>query len=229
MINGRDAEKLEKTAAELRNLPGIDREVVAVAADITTDAGRAALLAACPAPDILVLNNRGPKPGILADQTAENFEEALTLHFRTPLALLMAVLPGMKERGWGRIVCITSAMVTAPEEVQVASASARAAQTALMKAASFDAAAHGVTINFLQPARHRLATAARRRPTRGREARSVVRGGLGAAGVLGRGEAFRHADGVRQDVRVRVQRPRRLHVGHQPAPRGRYLHGDRVR
>ena len=57
----------------------------------------------------------------------------------------------MKERGWGRIVCITSAMVTAPEEVQIASASARAAQTALMKAASFDAAAHGVTINFLQP------------------------------------------------------------------------------
>ena len=114
VINGRDAEKLEKTAADLRNLPGIDREVVAVAADITTDAGRAALLAACPDPDILVLNNRGPKPGILADQTAENFEEALTLHFRTPLALLMAVLPGMKERGWGRIVCITSAMVTAP-------------------------------------------------------------------------------------------------------------------
>ena len=151
VVNGRDSGKLEKTAAELRNLPGIDREVVAVAADITTDAGRAALLAACPAPDILVLNNRGPKPGILADQTAENFEEALTLHFRTPLALLMAVLPGMKERGWGRIVCITSAMVTAPEEVQVASASARAAQTALMKAASFDAAAHGVTINFLQP------------------------------------------------------------------------------
>ncbi len=102
------------------------REIVAVAADITTDAGRASLLAACPEPDILVLNNRGPKPGILADQTAENFEEALTLHFRTPLALLMAVLPGMKERGWGRIVCITSAMVTAPEEVQVASASARA-------------------------------------------------------------------------------------------------------
>ncbi len=88
VINGRDAEKLEKTAADLRNLPGIDREVVAVAADITTDAGRAALLAACPDPDILVLNNRGPKPGILADQTAENFEEALTLHFRTPLALL---------------------------------------------------------------------------------------------------------------------------------------------
>ena len=70
------------------------------------------------APDILVLNNRGPKPGILTDQTTENFEEALTLHFRTP----HGVLPGMKERGWGRIVCITSAMVTAPEEVQIASA-----------------------------------------------------------------------------------------------------------
>ena len=50
VVNGRDVEKLEKTAADLRNLPGIDREVVAVAADITTDAGRAALLAACPPP-----------------------------------------------------------------------------------------------------------------------------------------------------------------------------------
>jgi len=151
VVNGRDEEKLEKAAAGIRALPGIEREVIAVAADITTASGRDVLLSACPEPDILVTNNRGPKPGILADQTLESFEEALTLHFRTPLALLMAVLPGMKARGWGRIVCITSAMVTAPEEVQIASASARAAQTAMMKAASFDAAAHGVTINFLQP------------------------------------------------------------------------------
>lgn len=87
-VNGRDEEKLAKTATDLRNLPGIDREVIAVAADITTEEGQSALLAACPDPDVLVLNNRGPKPGILADQTVENFEEALTLHFRTPLALL---------------------------------------------------------------------------------------------------------------------------------------------
>ena len=71
VVNGRDEEKLERTAAELREMRGIDREVVAVAADITTEEGRAALLVACPEPDILVTNNRGPKPGILADQTAE--------------------------------------------------------------------------------------------------------------------------------------------------------------
>jgi len=151
VVNGREIDKLQKTADDIRCAPGLPREVVAVAADITTEAGRALLLAACPEPDILVTNNRGPKPGVLADQSPESFDEALTLHFRTPVALLMAVLPGMKARGWGRIVNITSAMVTAPEEVQIASAGARSGLTAVMKAASFDAAAHGVTINNLQP------------------------------------------------------------------------------
>jgi 3-oxoacyl-[acyl-carrier protein] reductase len=61
VVNGRDREKLEKSAAEI----GADTggHVVAVAADVTEAVGREALLAACPEPDILVLNNRGPKPG----------------------------------------------------------------------------------------------------------------------------------------------------------------------
>ena len=117
----------------------------------------------------------------------------------------MAVLPGMKERGWGRIVCITSAMVTAPEEVQIASASARAAQTAAMKAASFDAAAHGVTINFLQP-----------RGIESQRQRDVVRTRLEKRGVSFEeawarqvssvaAKRFGTPTRVRQDLRVRVQ------------------------
>jgi 3-oxoacyl-[acyl-carrier protein] reductase len=156
VINGRDEEKLEKAAAEIRALPGIEREVIPVAADITTPEGRAALLAACPEPDILVTNNRGPTPGPLPDMSDELFEEALTLHYRAPMALLRDVLPGMKARGWGRIVNITSAMVTTPREFMISSAGARAGLTASMKAASFDAIARGVTINNLLP--ERLAT-----------------------------------------------------------------------
>jgi 3-oxoacyl-[acyl-carrier protein] reductase len=85
--------------------------------------------------------------------TDELFDEALTLHYRAPMALVREVLPGMKVRGWGRIVNITSAMVTSPREMMVSSAGARAGLTASMKAISFDAAAHGVTINNLLPER----------------------------------------------------------------------------
>ena len=75
------------------------------------------------------------------------------MHYRSPMALLRAVLPGMKERGWGRIVNVTSAMVTTPREFMVSSAGARAGLTASMKAVAADAIAHGVTINNLLPER----------------------------------------------------------------------------
>jgi 3-oxoacyl-[acyl-carrier protein] reductase len=152
VVNGRDGEKLEKAAAEIRSMAG-SYEVVAVTADITTADGRRALLQACPEPDILVTNNRGPTPGPLPDMTDELFEEALTLHYRAPMALLRLVLPGMLERRWGRIVNITSAMVTTPREFMVSSAGARAGLTASMKAVSARAIAHGVTINNLLPER----------------------------------------------------------------------------
>lgn len=152
VVNGRDEAKLAAAADEIRAIPGAG-EVVAVAADITTGEGRSALLAACAEPDILVTNNRGPTPGGLAEMTPELFDEALTLHYRAPMALVQAVLPGMRERGWGRIVNVTSAMVTTPREVMVSSAGARAGLTASMKAISFGAVADGVTINNLLPER----------------------------------------------------------------------------
>ncbi len=151
VINGRDAEKLDLAAAEIRTLGS--GTVTPVAADITTVEGRAALIAAMPEPDILVTNNRGPTPGTLPNMTPELFDEALTLHYRSPMALVSAILPGMKERGWGRIVNITSAMVKGPRDFMVSSAGARAGLTASMKAISFDAAAHGVTINNILPER----------------------------------------------------------------------------
>ncbi len=128
-------------------------DVLTVAADITTVDGRAALLAAAPTIDILVTNNVGPKPGRIDELAEEDLERALDLHFRAPIALVKAVLPGMIERRFGRIVNITSAMVKRPSGTMIASAGARAGQSAVMKAISVDVARHNVTINNLLPER----------------------------------------------------------------------------
>jgi 3-oxoacyl-[acyl-carrier protein] reductase len=151
VVNGRDQEKVEKAAAEIAGSGG--GRAVAVAADLTERSGREALLAACPEPDILVLNNRGPKPGPFGEVTDDDFEVALDLHYRAPIALVRAVLPGMQARKWGRIVAITSAMVTSPNEGMITSVGARAGLTGVLKALSFAAAADGVTINQLLPER----------------------------------------------------------------------------
>jgi 3-oxoacyl-[acyl-carrier protein] reductase len=152
VINGRDADKLEGVANELRTLPGA-ASVVPVAADITTADGRAVLLAAAPVVDMLVTNNVGPKPGTIADITEDDLSRALELHFLSPIALVKAVLPGMIERRFGRIVNVTSAMVKRPNHTMVASAGARAGQSAVMKAIAGDVARHNITINNLLPER----------------------------------------------------------------------------
>ena len=151
VVNGRDREKVKKAAAEISETAS--GEVIPVAADVTDAAGRDALLAACPQPDILVLNNRGPKPGPLHEVSDEDFDLALDLHYRAPIALIRAVLPGMRERKWGRIIAITSAMVTSPNEQMITSVGARAGLTGVLKSLSFAAAADGVTINQLLPER----------------------------------------------------------------------------
>jgi 3-oxoacyl-[acyl-carrier protein] reductase len=152
VVNGRDADKLAKAAADLAAACSAV-EVRAVAADLTTSSGRAMLLAACPAPDILVTNNAGPKPGPLADATQEDLARALDLHFHAPLALVRAVVDGMRARRFGRIVNITSAMVTSPHPTMAASSGARAGMTAVMKGLQRLTVADNVTINPLLPER----------------------------------------------------------------------------
>jgi 3-oxoacyl-[acyl-carrier protein] reductase len=150
-INGRDAKRLESAAAALREATGA--RVTPVQADIDTDAGRAALLAACPAPDILVNNNAGPPPGRLADWDHAAWTGALESNLLAAALLLREVLPGMQSRGFGRVVNITSAMVKTPHAAMGLSTAARAALTALTKALSREAIAHNVTLNNLLPER----------------------------------------------------------------------------
>ncbi len=150
-INGRDAARLQQAAASIESLTG--RQVHSVAADITTDSGRAVLLAACPDADILVNNNAGPEPGKIADWSDADWRQAFEANMLAPILLIKACVPGMRQRGFGRIVNITSAMVKSPSATMGLSAAVRAGLTALSKSVQKDAVVDNVTINNLLPER----------------------------------------------------------------------------
>jgi 3-oxoacyl-[acyl-carrier protein] reductase len=148
-INGRDAAKLAATAAAIRAETGV--AVTEVVADLSTDAGRAALLAACPDPDILVNNNGGPAVRPYTDLDADGIRAGLEANFVTPALLLQAVLPGMVERGFGRVVNITSGSVKMPLPGLDLSSGARAGLTGFVAGIARQVAHAGVTINALLP------------------------------------------------------------------------------
>jgi 3-oxoacyl-[acyl-carrier protein] reductase len=147
-VNGRDAKLLEAAADEIRVAGAV---VVAVAGDIGDPAVRAALLAACPAPDILVNNNGGPPPQPFEAITREDLLRGLEANMLTPIALTQAVLAGMIQRRFGRIINITSASVRAPIVGLDVSSGARAGLTAFLAATARAAARDNVTINTIQP------------------------------------------------------------------------------
>lgn len=150
-INGRDAERLAAAQTMLRSKGG--GAVQGVVADVTTREGRSALLAACPAPDILINNNAGPAPGSFFDLDIDVWLAALEANMVTPLQLARAVLPAMQKQRFGRIINITSAMVTTPRPHMTLSAGARGGLTAAMKGLSIAVVRDNVTINNLLPER----------------------------------------------------------------------------
>jgi 3-oxoacyl-[acyl-carrier protein] reductase len=152
VMNARGAEALEAAAAEVRTDFGV--EVVTVAADITTEDGRAAVLDAAGTLDILVTNAGGPPPGLWTDWGRADFIAALDANMLAPIAMMTALLPGMMERGWGRVINITSQSVKAPIPVLGLSNAARAGLTGYVAGTARQVAGHGVTINNLLPGIH---------------------------------------------------------------------------
>jgi len=150
-INGRDGSRLEKAAAAIETATGV--RATSVAADINTDAGRARLVAACPEADILINNNAGPPPGELAEWDHAAWLAAVEANMLAPILLIRALLPGMRQRRFGRIVNITSAMVKTPRAQMGLSTAARAGLTALSKSLVPEVAEDNVTINNLLPER----------------------------------------------------------------------------
>lgn len=152
VINARGAEALEATAAALRAAYAVD--VVAIAADITTDTGRAEVLVAAGAVDILVTNAGGPPPGMWHDWGREDFIRAIDANMLTPIALMTALMPAMIDKGWGRVVNITSQSVKAPIPQLGLSNAARTGLTGYVAGTSRQVAQYGVTINNLLPGIH---------------------------------------------------------------------------
>jgi len=149
VITARGKEALEKTAEEIRAATGV--KVTAVAGDITTEAGRAQVLAACPNPDILVNNAGGPPPGDFRNWTRDTWIAALDANMLTPIELIKATVDGMIARKFGRIVNITSSSVKAPIEILGLSNGARSGLTGFVAGIARKTVAYNVTINNLLP------------------------------------------------------------------------------
>lgn len=152
VMNARSKGPLEASAEAIQSEFGVSVE--AIAADVTTEAGRAQLLEAAGPVDILVTNAGGPPPGMWSDWSRDDFVAALDANMLTPIAMMQACLPSMMERGWGRVVNITSQSVKAPIGVLGLSNTARTGLTGFVAGTSRQVAGSGVTINNLLPGIH---------------------------------------------------------------------------
>ena len=148
-IVARTEETLRATAQAIGAATG--RKVRHVACDITTPEGRATALAACPQPDILVNNAGGPPPGDFRDWDRDAWIRALDANMLTPIELIKATVDPMIERGFGRIVNITSGAVKAPIDILGLSNGARSGLTGFVAGIARQVARHNVTINNLLP------------------------------------------------------------------------------
>lgn len=149
IINGRNKDVTEATAKAIAEATGV--KATAVIADVSTHEGQEALLAACPNPDILVNNNGGPPRKDFRQIDRAAMLDGVTQNFVTPLELIQRVVDGMVERGFGRIVNITSLSVYMPIEGLDLSSGARAGLTAFLAGVTPQFARSNVTINNLLP------------------------------------------------------------------------------
>ncbi len=147
-ICARGAEALEATAKAIAAAGG---KVTPVVCDVTTEAGRKVLLAACPSPDILINNAGGPPPGDFKDFSLDDWRKAVEGNMISPIALIQATIYGMMERGFGRIVNITSQAIKAPIASLELSNGARLGLTGAVAVLARKASGRNVTINGILP------------------------------------------------------------------------------
>ena len=150
-INGRTMETLQEAADEIETITG-NRPTV-IQADLNTGEGRQAIFDACDQCDILINNNGGPSPGRIAEWDEEDWQAAFESNLLSPVMLIKHYIPGMRERKFGRIVNITSAMVKSPSVRMGLSAAVRAGLTAMCKSVQQESVPDNVTINNMLPER----------------------------------------------------------------------------
>jgi 3-oxoacyl-[acyl-carrier protein] reductase len=156
-ICGRDPDRLAAAVTSLRAEPGADR-VEGLVADVGTPDGAAAFLEEAAGVlgvlDIVVANAGGPPPGTFASTDLDAYVPALELNLLSTVAMCRAAVPAMAERGWGRVVAITSSTVRQPAGALILSNTARAGATAFLKTVATEVAPRGVTVNSVQPGLH---------------------------------------------------------------------------
>ena len=126
-------------------------KVTAVAADVATPEGQAALFAACPEPDILIANNAGPPFRDFRELDRQKMIDGVIGNMIVPVELLQKAIDPMIKKKFGRIVNITSGSVKMPLVGLDLSSGARAGLTAFLAGVARSVAQHNVTINFLLP------------------------------------------------------------------------------
>jgi 3-oxoacyl-[acyl-carrier protein] reductase len=148
-IAARTRDTLETAAHEIEEETGVP--VSAVVADVTTAGGRAAVLEACPEPDILINNGGGEPPGDFRDWAPDDWLRAVNASMITPIEMIKAAIDGMTARRFGRIVNITSSAVKAPLKNLGLSNAGRSGLTGFVAGLAREFAPHGVTINNILP------------------------------------------------------------------------------
>jgi 3-oxoacyl-[acyl-carrier protein] reductase len=149
VINGRDAKKLEAAAAEIGIITKV--RIIPIVADVATAEGQAALLAACPSPDILINNNAGPPLRDFRELSRAQMIEGVIANMIGAIELIQKVIDPMCQRRFGRIVNITSGAVKAPLAGLDLSSGARAGLTAFLAGVARTVADKNVTINNMLP------------------------------------------------------------------------------
>jgi 3-oxoacyl-[acyl-carrier protein] reductase len=155
-INARNEETLQTAASEIQATTGA--EVLAIAGDVTNEDDVRRLVSETRSKfgsvDILVANAGGPPAGFFDDFNAKHYREAIELNLISTINLCRETVPLMRERGWGRIVAITSIAAKQPVENLILSNTARAGVLGFMKSLSQQIAADGITVNTLCPGYH---------------------------------------------------------------------------
>src|SRR3954466_8841839 len=149
VVNGRDPNRLDVTAADIRKATGA--KVLAVAADVATPEGQASLFAACPEPDMLIANNAGPPFRDFRELDRQKMIDGVIGNMIVPVELLQRAIDPMIKNKFGRIVNITSGSVKMPLVGLDLLSGARAGLTAFLAGIARSVAQHNVTIKFMLP------------------------------------------------------------------------------
>ena len=207
IVNGRDSKALEATVAELRKSTGA--KVSAVLADVATPAGQAALLSACPEPDILVNNNAGPPFRDFRELTRAQMIDGVIANMVVAIELTQKVIDSMCAKKFGRIVNITSGSVKMPlSGLDLSSGRRRALGCRLQR-----------NHQLSPPRRFRYRATRLEHGDHCEEAGHLDRGGKNRADGKRAGQAIRHGGRVRRGLRLFVLGAGRLYHRAEPAHR----------